>query len=536
MFAPTAGEVLAGKYRVEKVLGHGGMGMVVAARHLQLDEPVAIKFLLPGLNAQPDQVQRFLREGRAAVKIKSEHVARVIDVATLDDGTPYMVMEILDGCDLAELLKKEGPVHFGDAIEYVLQAGEALAEAHGLGIVHRDLKPANLFLTTRRDGTPCVKVLDFGVSKLRDGMAGAALTDTNGMIGSPLYMSPEQLNKPKDVDARSDVWALGVILFELVSGVRPFDAEGIPQLVMRVLTEPPTQLRTVCAETPPPLLEEVLDKCFQKNPNDRYASVHALAQALAPIAPPEALPSIERIAHVVAEKPVARRPRSTNRNPAISSSGVSSGGGSSSGDQPMPTTGSGSKPKAADVSMDETLPSDHPMPRPVVARADRGSTTTGASSLNANVARTGGGEGSPSSSRKWMPLAAIAILAIGATALWLRGRSDTARDDHPATTASTSTTPAAITASTTTAAIASTAPAPTTPPAVVDSGAPSVSNSTPTPTVAPKTTAIGKPTTQPAVSAKPSASAAAVPSVKPNCTPPYSIDADGKKHYKMECL
>ncbi|HEY3664483.1 MAG TPA: serine/threonine-protein kinase, partial [Polyangiaceae bacterium] len=209
------GDVLAGKFRIERVLGQGAMGVVVAATHIQLDERVALKFLLPEALANADAVARFAREARAAVKIKSEHVVRVSDVGTLESGSPYMVMEYLQGQDLSEWMTNHGTLNVSDAVEFLLQACEALAEAHALGIVHRDLKPANLFVTARRDGTPCIKVLDFGISKFTAPGSNLNMTKTSTIMGSPLYMSPEQLSSTRTVDARTDIWALGVILFEL---------------------------------------------------------------------------------------------------------------------------------------------------------------------------------------------------------------------------------------------------------------------------------------------------------------------------------
>src|SRR6478752_9937760 len=193
------GQILAGKFRIERVLGQGGMGVVVAATHLQLDERVALKFLLPDALANPEAVERFAREARAAVKIKSEHVARVSDVGTLESGSPYMVMEYLQGEDLASWVRRNGAMPVPDAIEFLLQACEAIAEAHALGIVHRDLKPANLFVTRRVDGSPCIKVLDFGISKLTAAGADQGITQTASLLGSPLYMSPEQLAAARDV-------------------------------------------------------------------------------------------------------------------------------------------------------------------------------------------------------------------------------------------------------------------------------------------------------------------------------------------------
>ncbi len=187
MFAP--GTLLAGKYRVDRVLGQGGMGVVVAATHVYLGQRVALKFLLPQFLDNQTTVERFLREARASAALRGEHVCRVSDVGTLETGSPYIVMELLDGSDLATILTSHGPVPVELASHYVLQACVGLAEAHGLGIVHRDLKPANLFVTRRPDGTPLVKVLDFGIAKAQhDGSFD--LTQTATVMGSPGYMSP----------------------------------------------------------------------------------------------------------------------------------------------------------------------------------------------------------------------------------------------------------------------------------------------------------------------------------------------------------
>src|SRR5689334_23477229 len=208
------GAVLSGKYRIERMLGVGGMGVVMAAHHLQLDERVAIKFLLPdGMNNE-EAVARFDREARTAAKIKSEHVARVIDVGSLENGSRYIVMEYLEGADLASFLRSRRLLPVEEAVEFVLQACEALAEAHALGIIHRDLKPENLFLVRRADGLVSVKVLDFGISKIT-ALTGSGrevgITKTSTIMGSPLYMSPEQMTCAKDVDFRTDIWAMGAI-------------------------------------------------------------------------------------------------------------------------------------------------------------------------------------------------------------------------------------------------------------------------------------------------------------------------------------
>ena len=263
----AVGDVLADKYRVERVLGAGGMGIVVAAEHLQLGQRVAVKFLLPEACEDPVTLGRFLREARAAASIRSEHVARVIDVGTLPTGEPYLVMEYLAGSDLSDELSKQGPLPIAAAVDYVLQACEALAEAHALGIVHRDLKPANLFLTKRADGSPVVKVLDFGISKSQS-PAGeakqAAMTSTRAVMGSPLYMSPEQLKSTRDVDARTDIWSLGVILHELIGGKPPFHAETLSGLVIQIANEPPLPLRGMRPEVPEEL-EAVIQRCLCKD-------------------------------------------------------------------------------------------------------------------------------------------------------------------------------------------------------------------------------------------------------------------------------
>jgi eukaryotic-like serine/threonine-protein kinase len=295
------GQILLGKYRIERVLGVGGMGVVVAATHVTLEERVAIKFLLPDALQNAEAVARFLREARAAVRIKSEHVARVTDVGTLETGAPYMIMEYLDGGDLGALCKARGALPIEEAVEYLLQASEALAEAHGLGIIHRDLKPSNLFLARRADGTPSIKVLDFGISKVTGmGASGADLgmTKTTTVMGSPLYMSPEQMASSRDVDPRTDIWALGAILFELLTGRVPFQADTITQLCAMILQQRAEPLRNFRPDAPE-ALQMVIGRCLEKDRNQRYANIADFAQALAPFAPRRARLSIERVSRVV---------------------------------------------------------------------------------------------------------------------------------------------------------------------------------------------------------------------------------------------
>ncbi len=288
-----AGDILAEKYEVERVLGAGGMGVVVAARHIHLGERVAIKFLLPEALVRPEVVSRFLREGRAAAKLRSEHAARVFDVGMMNGNQPYLVMEYLEGKDLGAIFRAKGKMPIETVVGYVLQACEALAEAHGLGIVHRDLKPANLFLTTRPDGSPQIKIIDFGISKMVDESTDGEMTATAVMMGSPLYMAPEQMASARDVDARSDVWSMGVILFTLITGGVPFKAPSAMEIFELILKGPPSA-RTGDPDVPEEL-DAAISKCLRRDRDARFTSISQLALAIAPFASPEAQLSAMRI-------------------------------------------------------------------------------------------------------------------------------------------------------------------------------------------------------------------------------------------------
>ena len=278
----TEGQILAGKYRVERVLGSGGMGVVVAAWHLELEQRVAVKFLHPLALERADTAERFRREARSAAKIRSEHVARVIDVGIMEGNVPYMVMEYLEGHDVSEEMAKVGMLPIADAIDFVLQAIEALAEAHAAGIVHRDLKPANLFIATRADGTRIVKVLDFGISKslLGGSVAELSLTRTSTLIGSPLYMSPEQMRSAKDVDTRTDIWSLGVIMYEMITGQPPYTGDSIPALCASLLGDTPPSMQSLRPDVPIEL-ENIIMCCLAKDRQQRFGTVSELARALA---------------------------------------------------------------------------------------------------------------------------------------------------------------------------------------------------------------------------------------------------------------
>ena len=304
------GEVLAAKYRVEKVIGFGGMGVVVSAMHLELDKRVALKFLLPQAAASDELIGRFMREAKASVKLKGSHVAQTLDVGRMDDGRSYIVMEYLDGRDLGQEIKAHAhePFDVADAVGWILQACEGLAEAHALGIVHRDLKPANLFLshtdTTRR----FVKVLDFGISKSINPSSSdhLSLTKTEMLLGSPLYMAPEQMRSSKYVDERSDIWSLGAIAYELLTGHVPFEADTLLDLCFRVAQEDCASLIEVRSDLPIALSDAIM-RCLDKDPEKRWKDVGELARALEPFADESDKGSAERtIATLQAGDPKAR--------------------------------------------------------------------------------------------------------------------------------------------------------------------------------------------------------------------------------------
>lgn len=301
---PQPGMLLAGKYRIQRVIGVGGMGVVFAAEHEELGERVAIKCLLSHLVHDAVFVARFQREARAAVKIRSEHIARVLDVSKTAEGVPFIVMEYLEGQDLGALLETTPRLPVAVAIGYVLQACEALAEAHSLGIVHRDLKPENLFLTHHADGTEYVKVMDFGISKMANaGPDNLSLTRTGGgVMGSPLYMAPEQMRSAKDADPRTDIWALGAMLFEFIAGDPPFMAASIQEIVAMIVQDPtPSLVERAAANgvTVPHELEAAIERALQKHAHARYADVGEFALAVAPFGDEEARASALRIARVL---------------------------------------------------------------------------------------------------------------------------------------------------------------------------------------------------------------------------------------------
>ncbi len=282
--APQVGDVVGGKYRLSRLLGEGGMGIVFEAEHLRLMQRVAIKWLRPDVLALPDALERFDREARAICRMRGPHVAHVMDVDADAFGRPYMVMELLQGRDMEMELQARGALPISEAVDWTLQACAAIAEAHKAGIVHRDLKPSNLFLAEEA-GVRVVKVLDFGISKLaRDEPSVTTATVT---LGTPLYMSPEQVRSSKDVDGRADIWSLGVILYELVTGSPPFLGTTTAAIAAIVAdaTPRPREVRPEVSEG----LELAIMTALAKSPDHRFPTAEAFAAALMPFASAEGI-------------------------------------------------------------------------------------------------------------------------------------------------------------------------------------------------------------------------------------------------------
>ena len=282
---PPPGTVLAGRYRVERLLGVGGMGAVLLARHVLLEQWVAIKLLHAGGHTDPQKVARFFNEARAAARIQGDHVVRVHDVGQLDDGRPYMCMEYLEGMDVGQWMRSSARISVPAVVATLLDASDALAQAHAMGVVHRDLKPSNLYLVDQADGTTTLKVLDFGIAKMQSEGQSAELTATGTIMGTPAYMAPEQMRSSRRTDHRADIWALGVIAFELLSRSRPFAGDSLGDILFSIAERPAVSLQTLVPEVPPGLAS-IVARCLEREPDQRFASIVELVAALQPFAPP----------------------------------------------------------------------------------------------------------------------------------------------------------------------------------------------------------------------------------------------------------
>jgi serine/threonine-protein kinase len=344
------GEVLREKYLIEQVLGQGGVGIVFAAHNLELDERVALKFLRADVAHDPDVILRFAQEAKASASIKSEYVARVFDVGTTRKGVPFLVMEYLAGRDLSSEVEKGGPLPMRDAVEYVIQACDALASAHAKGIVHRDIKPENLFLVDRGDSIPVIKVLDFGISKavLTGSVFGAAMVPLGPgkIMGSPLYMSPEQIRSTDCVDPRGDIWSLGIVLYELLTGVTPFNGETLEEVFKNIKEGEPTPL-TVHKPKLPEELNAIIFRCIAKKPADRYKNVAELAIELLPFAPKRARLCAERACTVLVAAGMAdARMRVVSSTPPAMGEAMEPAPDSRGGQIPVPRGSASSLPRS----------------------------------------------------------------------------------------------------------------------------------------------------------------------------------------------
>jgi eukaryotic-like serine/threonine-protein kinase len=530
---PRTGDVLLEKYRLEKLLGEGGMGVVYAAHHELLGQRVAVKLIRPEYATQEDAVTRFLNEARAAARIENDHVARVLDVGILQGRLPYMVLEYLDGSDLAHVLHAGGRLPVADVADYLLQAIEAVAHAHAQGIIHRDLKPSNLFLARRPDGTRRLKVLDFGISKALGATPGIAanVTRTNAMLGSPLYMSPEQLRDSKGVDQRCDIWAFGVIAYELLTGQPPFNGENAVALFAAIMESTPPTLASLRPDAA--ALDPIVLRCLRNRPADRFSSVTELGVALAPFGTAISTRALDNAKRIL--------PLSPTSTPSI---GASSAVPSYAATMPLSSPAVPSSSASSPAVASHATPSN-PM-QPVGA-----STADPWASSQANLPSP------PSSRGTLIALAALGVVSVLVggigIAKWASARSahanavaasasapissiasssGTPPDPSPATSvsASTGSEASAIASASASASPSGSASAPA-----------SASASTPgKPVPVGAAPMAGKPThVGPLVVApKPSSGPAPAPATSKtvSCTPPYDFDANGKKIWKRECL
>lgn len=281
------GNVFEGKYSIERVIGRGGSAVVLSAFHATLKCRVALKLLRRDIPLDDEASFRLVREGQIGAQIQSEHVARVLDAGTLPDRQPFLVLEYLEGQHLGAILAEERRLPMPRAVDYVRQACTGVSAAHARGIIHRDLKPSNLFLATRADGFPLVKIVDFGIAKMSGAGGVETITSCDRMVGSPQFMAPEQLRSERTLGPRSDIWALGAVLFTLLTGRPPFKRRDINETCEAILSGVVPDLMAVRPELPRPLAK-VVQRCMAADPRDRFESAEALCDALRPFTDLEA--------------------------------------------------------------------------------------------------------------------------------------------------------------------------------------------------------------------------------------------------------
>jgi len=405
------GEIFLDKYRVDSILGHGGMGIVALCTHLALNERVAIKMLRRDVLGDADAVERFMREAQAASKLRSEYVARVTDVGRSASNVPYMVMEYLEGHDLCDLLEERGCLAVPWAVELTLQAAEALAEAHSIGIIHRDVKPANLFVTWRPDGSALVKVLDFGISKTQT-TSPMQLTQTQSLLGTPAYMSPEQTRSARLVDARTDIWSLGTVLYEALEGRRPFEAESFSEMCVKVATEAPGAMRNA-----PPALQQVVLRCLEKMPEQRYASMAELGRDLVVFSqdPHQAQVLVERMARTLRRSHTTDGSGGIRELHSVDRRADLAAGLSNPGIVVLPPSPFAAAPAPA---FGAPAPSPFAAPAPIAQRGEATEDNPGSLSRTYAVAR-------PKRRNMWVVVAAaLAATALGVVISLTRGMGD----------------------------------------------------------------------------------------------------------------
>jgi serine/threonine-protein kinase len=287
------GEIIGGKYRVVRFLAAGGMGVVYEAQHTVVKRRFAVKFLRPELTERRESLARFQREAQTAGALESENLTAAVDFGIAGDGSPYIVMEYLVGESVEALLDRDGRLPLERATDLVQQACRGIQAAHAAGIVHRDLKPQNLFLCRREDGTDLLKVLDFGIAKLEAADRNNAATETGAVLGTPAYMSPEQARGEKSIDHRADVYALGAILYELLSGRKPHPGDSHNAILHHIATQPAVPLDSVEPELPAPLVLAIGRTLFP-DPEERFASAELFGQEISKWAERRVWPEPER--------------------------------------------------------------------------------------------------------------------------------------------------------------------------------------------------------------------------------------------------